>query len=326
MKRLFFAFSRQKLSRQGFTLLEMLMVVGLSCILLYGLMRVYISVTNHVAFVRHATAMQRSVGLVFYQLRADLSSAFIPETLYKDELEGKVKNDEENLSPEKKEAIEKASYKSYFILTDDDRGEAKKIEGERRYPLKQLSFLTTNPLHVYDQKQPRIVRVVYELQKNKKRSTRDRDVFSLIRKEVSDIADVAAKGVEGRPPQSYVVTDNVQGVYISAQIFKKDIPQKKDQEAKELDEGELVHSATWGEKDPLVGVVPRAVTCWLSLWLGEQTRTVVFTETIQLISYPSKRHKADAPEQPTQDEQPPAQPAPEHPKPEGVAIVRVQGD
>lgn len=296
----------------GFTLLEMLLSVGLSCILLYGLMRAFISVTKYVDVLRETATMQRTVGLVFCQLRTDLSAAFVPEVIFKDETKEekeKRKKEEDQRTPEKKAAAEKEEFKPYFLLSFDEHTDAVKIEGVRRHPLKQLSFVTTNPLHVYAQKQPCLVRVAYELVQNKKRSTREREVFSLVRKEVTDITNAAVKeALKDKDTttvtvQSYVIADNVAGAYVECEMLKKDMPRKKEDEEKEIPEDECVQSTTWGDKENLQGCVPRTVTCWLSCWEGQKERKVLFSETIEIKSYPSQRtkpedKKAEGPAQP----------------------------
>ncbi len=327
------------MKRYGFTILEMLLAVGLSCVLLYGLMYAFLSVTRYVTVMREMTTMQRAVGLTFYQLRTDVSAAFVPEVLYKDETaeeKQKQKAADAQLSKEKKEAQDKAAFKSYFLLSFDDHLDASKIEGTRRYPFKILSFVTTNPLHVFGQKQPRLVRVVYEIIRNKKRSTRDRDVFSLRRKEVTDIANAEAKAgfkdkerekdTEDAIVQSYVVADNLRGAYLECELLKKDVPRKKDETEKEIPEGEMVQSTTWGDKDPLQGFVPRSVSCWLWFWQGDSQKSILFGEVIEIKSYPSihvtiEEKKSEKPtEQPVQQLAPQSPPAAEATQ-LGIALV-----
>ena len=171
------------------------------------------------------------------------------------------------------------------------------------------------------------MRVVYELEKNKKLTKRDRDVFSLVRKEVTDITDAQAKGTESTAAQRYVVADNLRGAFVAGEILKKDVPRKKDEQEKEIPEGEALSSLSWGDRETFQGIVPRSVTMWLLFWQGETAKSVQFSETITIASYPSKRVKLEeldkpepAPQQPGQ----PAQPAPAE-QPNGVAMVKLQG-
>ncbi len=286
----------------GFTLIEMLLAAALASILLYGLMRAFSSVTKYVDILRQTATLQRTIGLTFYQLRTDLSAAFVPAVLHHDETKEekeKRKKEEDQLSPEKKEAAAKEQFKSFFLLSIDEHSDAVKVEGARRYRFKQLSFVTTNPLHVYAQKQPCLVRIAYELQLNKKSSTREREVFSLIRKEAADIMNGELKEAQQDKDttrvkvQQYVVADNLRGAYMECELFKRDIPRKKEDEDKEFPEGETLQSTTWGTKENLQGIVPRTVTCWLDCWQGDSANSVVVCEVIEIKSYPTQHPKPE---------------------------------
>jgi prepilin-type N-terminal cleavage/methylation domain-containing protein len=293
----------------GFTLIEMLLAAALSCILLYGLMRAFTSVAKYVDVLRESSTLQRTVGLTFYQLRTDLSAAFVPEVLNLDETKEekeKRKKETDQLTPEKKEAAAKEHFKSFFLLSSDEQNDVVKVEGVRRHRFKQLSFVTTNPLHVYAQKQPCIVRVAYELQPNKKRSTREREVFSLVRKEAADITNAGVKEAQKDKDtttvkvQQYVIADNLRGAYLECELFKRDIPQKKEDADKEIPEAECVQSTTWGNKENLQGFVPRTVTCWLDFWQGDGAKSVLVCEVIDIKSYPTQHPKPEdkKPDQP----------------------------
>ncbi|NDD53991.1 prepilin-type N-terminal cleavage/methylation domain-containing protein [bacterium] len=273
--------------RHGFTLLEMLLAIALSGFILMGLMRLYQTIMRQTDFTRRMTSTQRVVWLLAAQLRMDLSAAFVPETLYQEPGDEAKKKEQAALSKEKKEELERERYKNFFLLTTNEQDQGKKIDGKRRYPVTRLSFVTTNPLHVYGEKRPRIVRVVYELERDKKASTNERDVYNLRRKESSDLMDYAGKN----PDSSYLVAQGLAGFFVECSLFKADLPEKKPgagKEEQEISPDERVMAAGWGDKEKMQGFVPHHVTYWLSFLIGA-TETLSYTDTIVVASYPSKR-------------------------------------
>jgi prepilin-type N-terminal cleavage/methylation domain-containing protein len=326
-----------RIKHSGFTFIEVLIAISLSAYILYGLTRLYQTVVRQVAFTQNISHMQRAVFLVLYQMRTDLSTAFVPESLPRDdkdkEKEAASKEQTSNApagTSKDKESVQlKEKYKNMFLLTTEEHDEPVKIDGARRHRVKLLSFVTTNPLHVYDQKRQRLVRVVYELVRNKAASSFARDVFNLVRKESLDIMNFSGKDVE----QSFVVAENLKGFYAECSLFKKDIPPKEEDKKegqkddvqkeaeKEIDPKERVTSATWGDKAALQGFVPQSITCWLEFWDGTTPQSLLFSQAVSIVSYPSIRGSLQAPPPP----EPPVveQANAEQAKPDDASVIKL---
>jgi hypothetical protein len=325
------------MKRPGFTLIEMLLAFTLSAYIIWGLTRLYQTVVRQVAFTRSMGNTQRAVFLLLHQMRADLSAAFVPESLPRDDKEDSKADasatEQEKpvagAAKEKEAAALKEQYKNMFLLTAEENDDVVKVEGTRRHLVKQLSFVTTNPLHVYGQKRQRLVRVVYELVRDKKNSTRARDVYDLVRKELLDIMNYSGKDAE----QSFVVAQNIKGFFVECSMFKKDIPvQESDKkeasgaEEKEIDPKERVTVTTWGDKAKLQGFVPQAVTCWIEFWGDEGSLPLLFSQAVAIASYPSRRGSLQKPPpEPAASPLAPDAPAAEK-QPESTAGVPVNGN
>ena len=273
--------------RRGFTIFELMMAMGLSCMVMVGVIQLYQVVAKHLDFARDVMNTQRTASLLLKQLRADLAAAFIPvlEKPNKQQADGASVT---QIDKEREQEGERERYKNTFVLTHDELGDPVKIEGKRLSRMTQLSFVTTNAFCFYGSTTQRYIRVVYELKLDKKRSKTDHQVYTMLRKETPDIINYAGKSTDEKLVKSFVVAENIKGVYVQCSMFKRDAADPKVAE-KHKNNNERIQLLRWGDVPQTQGVVPELVHIWLELWSGIGLEPVLFS-TVALIScYPAQR-------------------------------------
>jgi type II secretory pathway component PulJ len=297
---------------KGFTLFEVLLAIVLSSFVMYGLMRLYQSSARYLERTRDMMIIDRTVCLFFNQLERDLSSAYIPylHKVEKTEKPAEIKSDKadaENAAQEKapespeeqKKAQEKAraERKTFFVATFDEyTQDVMRIEGKKVELFKSLSFICTNP---FGQKRTRMVRVIYLLVKDKKKSTRDNTSYQLVRKETDDLSNVKGKADEfattvakDKDVRSLVVADGIKGFYVEYIMLEKDIKRSDKEEKAAADKPKEPdkewRSCSWGQHKETSGVVPQRVNVWLDMWDDNKRKTVRFNATFVVLSYPTQ--------------------------------------
>ena len=197
--------------KQAFTLIELLIALALSSFVMAGMMLAYRNVMKKLDSSRELLMVNRKVGLLFNQLERDLSTAFIPVQLAQEktkqekngdktpqpqEAESKESTSSEKGENDKKIEKKKEQLKSFFIGTIQE-GMAEKIAKEKLELFKDVSFVCANPLQIYGQKKPRIVRVKYQLVRDKEKTRQHNKVtYNLVRKETTDLTNVEFKEKE----------------------------------------------------------------------------------------------------------------------------------
>ncbi len=279
---------------QAFTLLELLIAMSLSSFIILGMIQLHQGVIRYIEGTRSMMTIDREVCLLFNQLERDLSTAYIPflAKTEKEIPEGKKEDEQPKVqTPEeqkKEEEREKQQRKTFFVGVIDDRADITRIKGKRVELLKYISFICTNPLHIYEEKKQRLVRIVYELAVDKTQSTRDQTIYKLLRKETNDLSNITAKVDESvvldqkGHVRSYMVADNVKGIFIEY-VTKKD--DKKDKEKTE--ETKEIRLSTWGNKEQTQGVVPQKLDIWIDMWNDKKTKTYRFNASFPILGFPT---------------------------------------
>jgi type II secretory pathway pseudopilin PulG len=301
--------------RSAFTILELLLAMALSSFIMLGMFKLYQGVVLYAGNVRNMMNVNRKVCLLFNQLERDFSTAYIPILAKKEKT---VKDDSKTSaqqtqapavqSPEeqkKEEEKAKALRKTFFVATIDDRVDFLRIDGVKVELLKALSFICTNPLQVFSEKQQRLVRVVYELVVDKAKSTRDQQVYKLIRKETFNLSNTYAKVDEYAVAQkklvrSFVVADNVKGLYVQYILTREETQNdKKKEESKEL------KTFTWGDRKETQAVVPQKTLVWIDIFNDERTKHYRFHALFPIFSYPTKKDVEDKKDEQMQKQEQP---------------------
>lgn len=206
--------------RPAFTIIELILVIGLSGIVIMGLMQAYNNIMLYLKTIQEMQSVNRKACLLFNQMERDFMTAFIPPVLKKitPEKDGQTKEDkskdknEQNKKPsgtddsenkedstkspeDKKKAEEekREALRKYFLASIDDNSDAKRINDIRTYQFKNVTFINTNPFQVYGQNKVRLVRVMYELVLDKTRSKGDVYCYNLWRKETENLENTKVK-------------------------------------------------------------------------------------------------------------------------------------
>ena len=145
--------------QKGFSLIEVtfgLLISSMIALILFE----SLSQTNGIlSRVVSVSSIERRVALMQQQFETDFSGMFPPRIIEKDDDEeagdqGKDEKKEKPSPPKKEDKKEKEQENAFktFSFESDERGF-----------VKILSFVTTNPLSVYQQPSPRAVRVAYRV-------------------------------------------------------------------------------------------------------------------------------------------------------------------
>jgi len=207
-------------SKPAFTIIELILVIGLSGIVIMGLMQAYNNIMSYLKTIQEMQSVNRKACLLFNQMERDFMTAFIPPILKKitpeKDSQGKGEKSSEKSEKEKKSSDSEDSEKAedsakspedkkkdaekrreilrkYFLASIDDNSEAKRINETRTYQFKNVTFINTNPFQVYGQNKVRLVRVMYELVLDKTRSKGDVYCYNLWRKETENLENTKVK-------------------------------------------------------------------------------------------------------------------------------------
>ncbi len=280
-------------NRPGFTLIETLLALGLSSFIMFALMQAYQTLVKFIGNAREMSHMNQRIVLLTQLIDRDLSSACMPQLhsliesnkakgLSEDQPEEKPPTPEQDKQlpeDEKKKQEEKRreERKKYFFAEIDD-ADFHKFKGKKVELLKACSFITTNALELYGESSQRLVRVRYELIRDKK--SKGELSYTLVRKQTTDISNVKMKISEvdplanlNNPITLHEVMHGVKGLFIEFSMFKE--PEKKESN---LDSGkkaeqELIKGFSWGETKKTVGEFPQRAHVYIDLWNDEKTRS-----------------------------------------------------
>lgn len=240
--------------RNGFTLLEVLISLGLSSVVFLGIMYAYnISFTN-LDRARTMLDFDHRVGLINNQLERDISAAFIPWDL----------STTRTASQEKKTA--QKTDENYFVITTQD-SETTKLRGEKVAMLKELSCVTTGPLLFWkEHHRPRLVKVTYRLLQDKNKNKQAPVSYSLWREEwplqnTHDSAEAQAQE-EPKPLRASLVAQRLKGVY--CECFYP--VANKEQLAGGLQPPQIQQTVTWGDTQETQNSVPQYIVVKIECW------------------------------------------------------------
>ncbi|MCF7799908.1 prepilin-type N-terminal cleavage/methylation domain-containing protein [Candidatus Babeliales bacterium] len=303
----------------GFTLLEVLISLSISTVIILGMLQIYQNATNYFGKANEFISLSRKVYILFGQLENDLTTAFVSK------FHEKIKDKKDEKEEPKKS---KEEYKYFIGQIYDDQ--TQRIKGKTWELFKSLNFINTNPLQIYSKKYPRLVRVKYELIKNKEKSEKEKIVYSLYRKETLDLQNVDFKESEEffskekkELIRNYLIADNIKEFfveYIFPQETEKDnkkekefirsfvwpskeiIAKMKDAQAKKVKEQETDAKSTEQKKDQkpaekdkgILEQVPAKIEIFISFWDVNLERSNSFNCLIPVYSYPTLKETKEA--------------------------------
>ncbi|MFH1644646.1 MAG: prepilin-type N-terminal cleavage/methylation domain-containing protein [bacterium] len=301
--------------KQGFTILELLIALSISSFVILGMLQGYRNVSNMIDRSRNLMVLNRKICLFFNQLERDLSSSFIPflNTPVHPELSRRKpeegKKEASTIKPIADKDKEKEDQKNYFvgeILPDFEE----KIKGKRRELFKSLNFITTNALRIYSEKRVMLVRVMYELVKDKEKSRQDKIVYNLLRRETTDLENFKFKeddSIIQRDKKSdiktYLIVDNVKNLFVEyiadqSEALRqaqgdRDLSKKKSVFAKE--EVEKTRLFIWGNTKETENLVPEMVDVFITFWDEKLEKESSFECLIPISSYPTQKPSEEKP-------------------------------
>ncbi|MFH1461645.1 MAG: prepilin-type N-terminal cleavage/methylation domain-containing protein [bacterium] len=247
-------------NKQAFTLVEVLISLFISSFIIFGMLQLYRNLQNFIDKTYVVMKTNRKVYALFSQLEKDFSTAFIPKF---------SKAEEETKDKE----IEKEEKQNYFKGEIVD-GEYKSIKGQiKRLELfKNLNFISTNALFVYDEKNVKLVRIGYFLEKNKELSKSDRFVYNLYRKESLDLSnkeftqdESIFKKDKKNIVKVFLVAQNIKHFSIEYYGFEKE-DEKKDNKQLKKEEVKMINSFVWGNNPKTENVIPQKMVINVSFW------------------------------------------------------------
>lgn len=170
------------MKKLGFTFLELIIGITISAIISITLYMSFTQTQRSSRNLERIISVDTRIMILQNQLERDVSGVFAPHIE-----EEKVEQGFKNINEEKQKA-EKSKQKLSKTFFSENQGKN----------INELTFITCNPLQIYGQATPRIVRVTYKL-----KSSKDlKDAYSLFRQESLDL-NYKAQAIE------YELTDNI---------------------------------------------------------------------------------------------------------------------
>jgi hypothetical protein len=254
---------------------------------------------------------------LFDQLEKDFSNAFIPsfkvdpptpsvatEDKRREQEDGE-KDKSVDSTDKKKDTKEDQKKQIPLFKVDMYEGETRKVNGNKFELFRLATFVTTNPLLVYEQNKPRIVRVMYELVLDKEKRKDQKEVYHLYRYETQNISNFAFE----KPAQeamlkekdaiyTHVVANNIKEMFFRCITVKHkdDDSDKNAKSDKQKKDFQQVAFFDWGkndqggkqEKEPAENEkkkVPQQVEITIIFWNDNFEGTETFECSIPILSF-----------------------------------------
>lgn len=173
--------------KTGFTLIEIVVFLAIASAMSIILFQSYFQTNRIVQFAGSMIDSDRRIMIMQDRLEKDITGAFIPQYLKQQKEEVEEEKTIQKKLPEKQRPLPKLFYSVNV--------------GNR---LKELTFITSNPLPVYGAAKPRIVRVRYQLVADE----RHKGAFTLLRQEAKEL-DYGHIIDKEKGPRAYEIADNI---------------------------------------------------------------------------------------------------------------------
>ncbi|MCK4265055.1 prepilin-type N-terminal cleavage/methylation domain-containing protein [Candidatus Babeliales bacterium] len=262
------------INKKGFTILELLVALVISGFILVGMTRILNYAMLLLDRGTDFSLVDRTAGILLNQLDKDISAAYIPY-FYNYGRDGK----------EEKEALKLEVIKNFFIGEIRENFE-QKVQKKKRELLKNINFITTNPVQIYAQKKIHFARVKYELVLNKEKSKGDLNNYDLFRYETANLENYKFEDSDNTFRKNkarekiwkHEVANNIKGIFVE---YGKKYLDDKDKKEK------TNYTYEWREKDNL----PDKVKIFLVFWNSAQTMEFNFEILIPILSEEKKVEK-----------------------------------
>ena len=205
-----------KMIKKGFTLIELIIGMAISSGISIVIFTSFYQTQKSSKALYSMISLDSRVSILQNQFEKDISGVFAPNTNEVKEPEKPMGQKKEQ--EEKKEApVSGSKLEKIFYATNQNKN------------LKELTFITSNPLQVYGQSKPRIARVPYLLKEDKQR----KGSYTLFRRESNKLEYAHKSAVE------YEIIDGIKE-------FKIDYlaPIKKDENLPDKEKKEQINTQT----------------------------------------------------------------------------------
>lgn len=215
------------MSKTGFTLIELIIGMAISAAVSVVIFVSFNQTQKSSTRIDEIISLDSRVSVLQNQLEKDITGVFVPNSMVPKPNE-KVEQKAKKESKEKKE--------EEVAKPDTQKVEKLFYSANQGKNLKELTFITCNPLQIYGQSRPRIARVTYLLKEDVLR----RGSFALYRQESSKLNDTKG-GFE------YQIADGIKEfrVEYTVLIEKKEEEQKQKDAKEQKKSSELKTFSDW---------------------------------------------------------------------------------
>lgn len=275
----------------AFSMLELLLAMTISAFVIMGMMQGLATVHRFIKRGQEMMSINRRACLTFNQLERDCNAAIIPQ-LAKTEQEVAEERKEADARPKEKDQYE------YFKGQVYEDASWKRA-GKKHEQFKSLSMICTNPLKVYNERRPNLVRVWYELVLDKEKKKGSKIPYKLIRKETLDLKNKNFKEQENanKKEAHLAVRTHVIADYIKEFSVEYVVPKPVEKGKKPDPDDMEKKSFSWRKKEaiaphaqkkdePLV-LLPQYVNLCLVFYTDDLESTHSFETMCQVLSYGS---------------------------------------
>lgn len=243
--------------KKGFTPLEIMIALAIATLLGGLLMQSLYQLTNTMARVDQISTLDMRVIVFKNLLEKEFAGAFVPQLVPIEQEEKKVEIASKN--SEKKEDKKTVTPEKAFY-SQNSNGQ-----------LQLLTFITSNPLPVYNMAKAHVARIVYTLQADNSLP----GTFLLLRKEISDIMQKEYEGAK-----SFVIITGIKSLtveFLAAPEPNKNKEQKPQE--KEITEKKVFKKFdTWGQQqseqqEQTLPALPQFISIELVLYNQNKTES-----------------------------------------------------
>jgi hypothetical protein len=286
----------------------------IASILLTVIMKVPHQVLKMTKKVQSRAVRDYRISRALNQIESDISSACMPELFSQELIEDKSKDNPETNKSEKtktpkptnknepsgpkdskaadsKAADSEEKEKIIFFKAevDDDKTRSNHFDDngsgrmKRMQMLKKLTMFNTNPLVTYEQTAPRLIKVGYELIKDKNASTRTTDIYQLWRVENKKLAPKAKKkssdifSTEDEEPEDRImILNNIHECFF--EFTRTDSTKKEDSESP------VETVSEWGNDEKTNTILPDKISVMIALGETDGKSSIPYSFTIPIFS------------------------------------------
>jgi prepilin-type N-terminal cleavage/methylation domain-containing protein len=250
--------------RAGFGLIEIIVSIAISSIISLVLFTILFQLQKSEQRMTQTISADMRLILITERLQKDFSGMFWPQFKPKEAI--KSKKQEANEPSDKSKAQEQAQEISgpniaKIIFSENS------VVGDLTL-LKELSFITLNPLEVYGRVGSRVSRVIYSLAPQNEKA----DSFALYRQESLDLDYNLVK----QQAPSYILIDGIRSLKLTYfyQDQQNNLDEQRELSLDQASNHEQNLNTRAQNKDSLLNRVPNYIKLDLSLWLSTEQKNM----------------------------------------------------